>query len=292
MSPRQAVQLSLSSFNFDKCDAPFHRLIVYVSRYSVERSLRHRQNEMRVALHIPFSHDTVPPIQLAQEQNASWRFNEKCSTASDLLLQMFSKKKSGALVVSENSLALALATKWESTSDLVQSQPTSANPRIVRQQASAAKGFAAHPKSRDSLTASCEFLGKCQIWRLGPDDAFVSDRCPCTPHRFSVLFTSLLLSFLLQHTSKSSENKMRFTSIVTALLIAPTLFVVAKPGNGERNQVQLSFEDVFSSGEDDPCPDLKVRCIKDKDITKIVGDVSRSLVSRRARACPPKVARR
>lgn len=52
---------------------------------------------------------------------------------------------------------------------------------------------------------------------------------------------------------------------------------------------QLSFKDLFDSmkqsvvamdDKDDVCPDLVVRCLKDGDVTQIVGDVSSSTLDR------------
>lgn len=67
---------------------------------------------------------------------------------------------------------------------------------------------------------------------------------------------------------------MKLTTIAAAVLVAPAFFAMARP----TDLFQQLALDIFGSDED-PCPDLKVRCVKDGDITKVIGDVRRPFPS-------------
>ncbi|KAM0754216.1 hypothetical protein T439DRAFT_323092 [Meredithblackwellia eburnea MCA 4105] len=73
----------------------------------------------------------------------------------------------------------------------------------------------------------------------------------------------------------------------TLFLLSLPLLAFAAPSSNKQgltDRFQLQVENLkenvkgFVSGlddDDDKCPDLKVRCVKDGDITKIVGDIGK-----------------
>ena len=78
---------------------------------------------------------------------------------------------------------------------------------------------------------------------------------------------------------------MKFSLAFLALASSAMLAAASSPSFKDmaQNPDQITFENVrdnlvdsLPKFDDDACPDMKVRCIKDGDITKVVGDVSRA----------------
>ncbi|KAI5479249.1 asparagine synthase (glutamine-hydrolyzing) [Pseudohyphozyma bogoriensis] len=73
-------------------------------------------------------------------------------------------------------------------------------------------------------------------------------------------------------TQQPTVDTMRFTTVIASLALLTPAFAVVLPTT---EQIKLSLDSIFTSDDDDACPDLKVRCLKDGDITKSVGDIGK-----------------